>query len=195
LFASRERKQQSRAFHAHAEAMFQEADRLVETRQHQRLNGTQPGLSDRRFRELCSHYLHGVPANDTIDIFLDKAEGFGVQEDVTAPMIMVSAGTGFAPMRAFLFERLALKRRGGALGPALVFNSIRSSAMDLLYRDELAMFQDEGVLDGVHFAVSRDPRRAAAIRAAQAARACRHGLGANEPRRLRVHLRFGRDAR
>jgi cytochrome P450/NADPH-cytochrome P450 reductase len=121
-----------------------------------RLETLVPGPGDRRFRGLCSRYLHGIPEAGPVDIFLDKAEGFGMQEDLTAPMIMVSAGTGFAPMRAFLFERLALRQRGAQLGPALVFNGIRSTAADLLYGDELAMFQQQRVLDGLHLATSRD---------------------------------------
>ena len=42
---------------------------------------------------------------------LHSADGFHLQDDVTKPMIFVSAGTGFAPMRAFLSERQGLKRR------------------------------------------------------------------------------------
>jgi cytochrome P450/NADPH-cytochrome P450 reductase len=120
-----------------------------------RLETPLSGPGERRFRGLCSHYLHAVPQAGTLDIFLDKAEGFGIQDDLAAPMIMVSAGTGFAPMRAFLFERLARRRLGAALGPALVFNGIRSPAADLLYGEELAMFEAQGVLDGVHLAISR----------------------------------------
>jgi NADPH-ferrihemoprotein reductase len=71
-------------------------------------------------------------------------------------MIFVSAGTGFAPMRAFLWERLALKRDGVALGEAALFNGIRSRALDFIYRDEIDRFAGEGVLNHVHVAASRE---------------------------------------
>jgi sulfite reductase alpha subunit-like flavoprotein len=75
-------------------------------------------------------------------------------------MIFVSAGTGFAPMRAFLWERLALKRAGALLSDAVLFNGIRSTAVDYIYRDEIEWFVSEGVLDDVHVCTSReDPAR------------------------------------
>ena len=51
---------------------------------------------------MSSHYLHALREGDRLNVFLDSADGFHLQEDVTKPMIFVSAGTGFAPMRAFL---------------------------------------------------------------------------------------------
>ena len=68
-----------------------------------------PGLPGRDFRGMSSHYLHTLREGDRLNVFLDSADGFHLQEDVTKPMIFVSAGTGFAPMRAFLWERLAMQ--------------------------------------------------------------------------------------
>jgi sulfite reductase alpha subunit-like flavoprotein len=74
-------------------------------------------------------------------------------------MIFVSAGTGFAPMRAFLWERLALKNDGIALAEAALFTGIRSRQLDYIYADEIQRFEGEGVLDHVHVATSREERR------------------------------------
>ncbi len=71
-------------------------------------------------------------------------------------MIFVSAGTGFAPMRAFLWERVAMKRAGIWLAEAALFNGIRSARLDYVYRDEIGQFTAEGVLDHVHVATSRE---------------------------------------
>ena len=59
-------------------------------------------------------------------------------------------------MRAFLWERLALKRDGAPLAEAALFNGIRSRSLDYIYRDEIEMFAAEGVLDHVHLATSRE---------------------------------------
>ena len=75
-----------------------------------------PGLPGRDFRGMSSHYMHTLREGDRLNIFLDSADGFHLQDDVTKPMIFVSVGTGFAPMRAFLWERLALKQRGRLAG-------------------------------------------------------------------------------
>jgi cytochrome P450 / NADPH-cytochrome P450 reductase len=114
-----------------------------------------PGL-DRTFRGMSAHYVHSLRDGDRLNVFLDSADGFYLQDDVTKPMIFVSAGTGFAPMRAFLWERLALKQSGATLGEAALFNGIRAGNLDYIYRDEIELFEAEGVLDHVHIAKSRE---------------------------------------
>jgi sulfite reductase alpha subunit-like flavoprotein len=59
-------------------------------------------------------------------------------------------------MRAFLWERFALKREGVALAEAALFNGIRSRELDYIYRDEIERFVGEGVLDHVHVVTSRE---------------------------------------
>jgi cytochrome P450/NADPH-cytochrome P450 reductase len=116
--------------------------------------------SPRVFHGAASGYVHSLRDGDRIDVFLDSADGFHLQDDVTKPMIFVSAGTGFAPMRAFLWERHALKRAGVPLGEAALFNGIRSTTLDYIYRDEIEALAADGVLDHVHVAASReDPQR------------------------------------
>jgi cytochrome P450 / NADPH-cytochrome P450 reductase len=116
-----------------------------------------PGMPGRDFRGMSSHYVHTLREGDRLNVFHDSADGFRLQEDVAKPMIFVSVGTGFAPMRAFLWERLALKRAGVSLAEAALFNGIRSSSLDYIYRDEIGQFAAEGVLNHVHVATSREP--------------------------------------
>jgi cytochrome P450/NADPH-cytochrome P450 reductase len=115
-----------------------------------------PAVPDRVLRGMSAHYLHALRDGDRLDVFLEAADGFHLQDDVAKPMIFVSAGTGFAPMRAFLWERLALRREGAELAEAALFNGIRSRELDYIYRDEIEMFAAEGVLDHVHLATSRE---------------------------------------
>jgi cytochrome P450 / NADPH-cytochrome P450 reductase len=115
-----------------------------------------PVPGGRRFRGMGSHYLHTLRQGDRLNVFLDRADGFQLQQDMTKPMIFVSAGTGLVPMRAFLWERLAMKRAGIALAEAALFNGIRSSRQDYIYRDEIGRFAAEGVLNHVHVATSRE---------------------------------------
>jgi cytochrome P450/NADPH-cytochrome P450 reductase len=105
---------------------------------------------------MSTHYLHTLREGDRLNVFLDSADGFRLQADVTKPMIFVCAGTGFAPMRAFLWERLAMKRAGVSLAEAALFNGIRSSRLDYVYRDEIGRFAAEGLLNHVHVAASRE---------------------------------------
>jgi cytochrome P450 / NADPH-cytochrome P450 reductase len=116
-----------------------------------------PGVPGRDFRGTTSHYVHTLREGDRLNVFHDGADGFHLQDDVTKPMLFVSVGTGFAPMRAFLWERLALRQAGVPLAEAALFNGIRSSRLDYIYRDEIGRFAAEGVLNHVHVATSREP--------------------------------------
>jgi len=109
------------------------------------------------FRGMSSHYVHTLREGDRLNVFHDSADGFHLQEDVTKPMIFVSAGTGFAPMRAFLWERVALKHAGVSLAEAALFNGIRSASLDYIYHDEIGQFAAEEVLSHVHVTTSREP--------------------------------------
>ena len=115
-----------------------------------------PEAPDRVFRGMAAHYLHALRDGDRLNVFLESSDGFHLQDDVSKPMIFVSAGTGLAPMRAFLWERLAIKRSGAGLGEAALFNGIRTRRLDYIYGDEIEMFAAQGVLDHVHLATSRE---------------------------------------
>ena len=115
-----------------------------------------PEVPERVFCGMSAQYLHTLRDGDRVNVFLEGADGFHLQDDVTKPMLFVSAGTGFAPMRAFLWERQALKRSGVALAEAALFNGIRSRSVDYIYRDEIEQFAAEGVLDHVHLVTSRE---------------------------------------
>ncbi|HET7247219.1 MAG TPA: hypothetical protein VFJ07_20525, partial [Streptosporangiaceae bacterium] len=122
------------------------------------LEATQvPGMPTHNFHGMSSHYLHTIRDGDRLNVFHNSADGFHLQEDVTRPMIFISAGTGFASMRAFLWERMAMKRDGIRMAEAALFNGIRSASLDYIYRDEIERFAAEGVLDHVHIATSREP--------------------------------------
>jgi cytochrome P450 / NADPH-cytochrome P450 reductase len=114
-----------------------------------------PGMPGRQFRGMSAHYVHTLREGDRVNVFLESADGFHLQEDVSKPMIFVSAGTGLAPMRAFLWERLALKDEGVELAEAALFNGIRSPELDYIYREEIERFAAVGVLDHVHVVASR----------------------------------------
>ena len=84
----------------------------------------------------------------------DTKSNFRLPEDPTVPLIMIGAGTGMAPFRGFLQERLALKLRGENVGPSLLFFGCRHPARDFLYEEELRQFEAHGIVE-VHTAFSR----------------------------------------
>lgn len=89
---------------------------------------------------------------DAVQVYVHEAKGFTVPEDPSVPMIMVGPGTGIAPFRAFLEERIATD----APGKNWLFFGDQHEATDYLYGDEFIAMQEAGRLDKISTAFSRD---------------------------------------
>jgi len=71
-------------------------------------------------------------------------------------VISVGMGTGIAPIRALFQERLVKKREGKTVAPgAFVFGN-RKASEEYYYREEVELWQEEGVLNDLWTAFSRD---------------------------------------
>ena len=107
------------------------------------------------FKGVCSNYLAGRHVGDIVYASVRQTKaGFRLPEDRMTPIVMIGPGTGLAPFRGFLQERAALKGKGAALGPAMLFFGCRRPDQDFLYADELKTFAGEGLVD-LHVAFSR----------------------------------------
>jgi cytochrome P450 / NADPH-cytochrome P450 reductase len=112
------------------------------------------------FRGICSTYLAAQPPDATLYGFIRKPTiPFYPPENPHLPMIMVGPGTGVAPFRGFLQERMALKQRGVPVGPSLLFFGCRDPLQDFLYEEELRGFEAAGVTR-LLCAFSREPGKA-----------------------------------
>ncbi|KAL4819013.1 hypothetical protein BDW67DRAFT_173895 [Aspergillus spinulosporus] len=64
----------------------------------------------------------------------------------TTPLILIAAGTGLAPFRAFIAERRQVLKIGREVGDVLLFFGCRSPEEDFIYKDELS--EMEGAFGG-----------------------------------------------
>jgi cytochrome P450/NADPH-cytochrome P450 reductase len=107
------------------------------------------------YKGICSNYLASRRAGDTVHATVRETKaGFRLPDDPMVPIIMIGPGTGLAPFRGFLQERAALKAKGAALGPAMLFFGCRHPEQDFLYADELKAFAADGIAH-LHTAFSR----------------------------------------
>ena len=67
-----------------------------------------------RRRGVCTHYLCSlVPFDEpVIPVFIQPSHGFNLPQDPSISLIMVGPGTGVAPYRAFMQERVASNAKG-----------------------------------------------------------------------------------
>lgn len=102
---------------------------------------------------LATHYLcDQVPLNKPqVPIFIHPARHFRLPEDPSKDIIMVGPGTGIAPFRAFMQERLYHK----AKGKHWLFFGDRQKEYDFLYQDYWKALQETGDLR-LDLAFSRD---------------------------------------
>jgi sulfite reductase (NADPH) flavoprotein alpha-component len=93
-----------------------------------------------------------IRPGQNLKVYVQKAHGFRLPADPTTPIIMVGPGTGVAPFRAFLHERMAT----GSPGPNWLFFGHQRRDCDFFYEDEFAAMKAKGVLSRLSLAWSRD---------------------------------------
>jgi NADPH-ferrihemoprotein reductase len=82
---------------------------------------------------------------------------FKLPRNPSVPVIMVGPGTGVAPFRGFVRERVLDKRNGKTVGPTILFYGSRNQASDFLYADEWPeLFETLGPESRIVTAFSRD---------------------------------------
>jgi sulfite reductase (NADPH) flavoprotein alpha-component len=102
---------------------------------------------------VASTYLAGrATAGGRIKVYVQKAQHFALPADPAVPIIMIGPGTGVAPFRAFLHERMATK----APGRNWLFFGHQRSNYDFFYEDELTGMKAKHVLTRLTLAWSRD---------------------------------------
>jgi len=67
-------------------------------------------------------------------------------QDSTAPMLMCGLGTGLAPMRALLQDRLKDKQEGKQVGQTCFYQACRYKDKDFILQNEIQQFKAAGVL-------------------------------------------------
>jgi sulfite reductase (NADPH) flavoprotein alpha-component len=110
-------------------------------------------LAKRKRLGVASTFLaERVKPGSALKVYVQPAHAFGLPADPQTPIIMVGPGTGVAPFRAFLHERMATK----AKGRNWLFFGHQRSACDFFYEDEFAGMKAKGVLTRLSLAWSRD---------------------------------------
>ena len=102
---------------------------------------------------VCSTFLadRALVGSTPTPVFVSHSH-FGPPEDGAKDCIMIGPGTGIAPFRAFLQDRVAT----GATGRNWLFFGDQKRATDFLYEDEWQNYLAQGQLARLDTAFSRD---------------------------------------
>jgi cytochrome P450/NADPH-cytochrome P450 reductase len=100
-----------------------------------------------RFHGTCSSYLARLRPGEQVAVAVRTPNApFHPPASNATPVVMVGACTGLAPFRGFIQERALRHAQGEVAGPALFFFGCDHPEVDFLYRDELAKWEQEGVV-------------------------------------------------
>jgi sulfite reductase (NADPH) flavoprotein alpha-component len=99
-----------------------------------------------------TYFADRIAPGTKIKAYIQKAQHFSLPADPSIPIIMIGPGTGIAPFRAFLHERMATK----APGRNWLFFGHQHRDHDFFYEDELSGMRSAGVLTRLSLAWSRD---------------------------------------
>jgi sulfite reductase (NADPH) flavoprotein alpha-component len=102
---------------------------------------------------VASAYLnHHLQAGDEVGVFLESNKRFRLPENRHTPIILVAAGTGIAPYRAFLQQ---LEQEEANTPVWLIFGNPHLRT-DFLYQREWLEWRQKGLLQHIDCAFSRD---------------------------------------
>jgi len=109
----------------------------------------------RRVGVASTFFADRIGPGTKLKAYAQRAQGFGLPNDHAVPIVMIGPGTGIAPFRAFLHERMAVK----APGRNWLFFGHQRRDYDFFYEDELSGLKAAGVLTRLSLAWSRDDER------------------------------------
>lgn len=104
---------------------------------------------------LCSNWLRNLEAGATELRGVIKKGTMVWPKDLSIPLIMVGPGTGIAPFRSIIQNRLQAKSTGSAIGPLVVFFGCRNKSSDFHFEEDFTAWTSAKQVEA-HFAFSRD---------------------------------------
>lgn len=108
---------------------------------------------ERERKGICSvQCAERIQEGDTLPIFIQPNKHFKLPVSNEIDIVMVGPGTGIAPFRSFIQERVINR----AIGGMWLFFGNQHSATDYLYQDELQELLSNGLLTRLDTAFSRD---------------------------------------
>lgn len=103
----------------------------------------------KKIREgVCTRYLSSLSVGTKLLVLLQKGSLGVVRQEASRPIVMVGPGTGVAPMRSLIWERLSLRQahpqvngndppgRTRGVGECVLFFGCRKRKSDFFFRDE-----------------------------------------------------------
>ncbi len=111
-----------------------------------------------KIRGLCSEFLQSLNGRDRITAGVAGGT-FHLPTSRSVPIVMAGLGSGIAPFRSFIQDRVTAHRDGEPIGEIMLFYGCRHKAKDYAFREELEELNRQDVITTLSPAFSRDQRQ------------------------------------
>lgn len=99
------------------------------------------------FEGVATTWMSALQPGARVSVAVVPAKSdFQGEADLAQPMILIGAGSGIAPLRAFLEER-AIRVETQSVAKSLLFFGCHTADTDFLYADELQQWEEAGVVE------------------------------------------------
>jgi len=126
-------------------------------------NPPNPIIKYRKRYGVCTRYIAKLEAHQKLSIMIQPGYLDVKKDEIAVPVLMVGPGTGVAPMRSMIYERLEWAKESCSNTPSsypyavgLLFFGCRNEEADYFFRDEWQSLRDQGLTVFAGFSRDRD---------------------------------------
>lgn len=126
-------------------------------------NPPNPIIKYRKRHGVCTRYIASLKAGQKLNISIQPGYLNIKPEEAETPVVMIGPGTGVAPMRSMIYERLAWARQNPdpvaerkPLEGSVLFFGCRNRDADFFFSDEWTMLAHEGLKVFAGFSRDKD---------------------------------------
>ncbi|TIA41019.1 NADPH dependent diflavin oxidoreductase-like protein 1 [Aureobasidium pullulans] len=122
-------------------------------------NPPNPIIKLRKRYGVCTRYIATLQAGQQLSLTIQPGYLNVSPDEVNSPVLLIGPGTGVAPMRSMIYERLEWARRSNSRKPSLLFFGCRNETADYFFRDEWQNLADQSLTVFPGFSRDQDKPR------------------------------------
>lgn len=122
-------------------------------------NPPNPIIKYRKRYGVCTRYISTLQAGQQLSLTVQQGYLNVSKDEATAPVLLIGPGTGVAPMRSMIYERLEWGKQLGIVPSSVLFFGCRNEKSDYFFRDEWHSLSDDGVTIFSGFSRDQDKPR------------------------------------
>ncbi|KAG9543546.1 riboflavin synthase domain-like protein, partial [Aureobasidium melanogenum] len=122
-------------------------------------NPPNPIIKLRKRYGVCTRYIATLQAGQQLSLTIQPGYLNVSRDEVNSPVLMIGPGTGVAPMRSMVHERLAWAKESGLKQSSVLFFGCRNEGADYFFRDEWHDIKDQGLTVFPGFSRDQDKPR------------------------------------